>query len=146
MEIGRLKRTCFRRACQIADSSSSSHGSLTSPVCAHHCGFCTSLYYIVMAFPTVVADADPDPTTQIAWPTARPKRVQPAPQENSSRSEIEQRGGDVPRDIHSVDDNAKKGKSAAEPGRRHLSTWDLITLSISMGGAQVAWTVELGCA
>lgn len=100
-----------------------------------------------MAFPTVVADADPDPTTQMAWPTARPKRVQPGPQENSYRSEIEQRGGgNVPRDRHSVDDNTKKGKSAAEPGKRHLSTWDLITLSISMGGAQVAWTVELGYA
>ncbi|EKM80157.1 hypothetical protein AGABI1DRAFT_38124 [Agaricus bisporus var. burnettii JB137-S8] len=29
-------------------------------------------------------------------------------------------------------------------GKRHLSTWDLITLSISMAGAQIAWTVELG--
>jgi len=97
-----------------------------------------------MAFPAVVADADPDPTTQIAWPTARPKRVQPQPQDNSTRFEIEQRDGNGPRDRHSEDDNAKKGKSVAKPGKRHLSTWDLITLSISMGGAQVAWTVELG--
>ncbi|KAJ7590853.1 hypothetical protein C8J56DRAFT_781752 [Mycena floridula] len=28
--------------------------------------------------------------------------------------------------------------------KRRLSTWDLITLSISMAGAQIAWTVELG--
>ncbi|TRM67670.1 hypothetical protein BD626DRAFT_394892 [Schizophyllum amplum] len=28
--------------------------------------------------------------------------------------------------------------------KKRLSTWDLITLSISMAGAQIAWTVELG--
>lgn len=29
-------------------------------------------------------------------------------------------------------------------GKRQLTSWDLITLSISMAGAQIAWTVELG--
>jgi solute carrier family 45 protein 1/2/4 len=33
---------------------------------------------------------------------------------------------------------------ASEPGKQRLTTWNLITLSISMAGAQIAWTVELG--
>jgi solute carrier family 45 protein 1/2/4 len=98
-----------------------------------------------MTFPTFAADADPDPTTQIAWPAARPKPAHQVPQENSPRLEIEQRDSNGTGDAHSLDDNAKQGKPT-QPGRPYLSTWDLITLSISMGGAQVAWTVELGCA
>lgn len=34
--------------------------------------------------------------------------------------------------------------NARMPGKKKLSTWNLITLSISMAGAQIAWTVELG--
>ena len=30
------------------------------------------------------------------------------------------------------------------PIEKRMSTWDLIKLSISMAGAQIAWTVELG--
>lgn len=30
------------------------------------------------------------------------------------------------------------------PGKRHLTTWSLFTLSLGMAGAQVAWTIELG--
>lgn len=37
-----------------------------------------------------------------------------------------------------------KGKVGTAPGEGGLSTWNLITLSISMAGAQMAWTVELG--
>lgn len=79
-----------------------------------------------------VADTD-DPTSQIPWPAAR-SRLQPdaAVDENTSISSTSD-GGPV--------DN-KSASSAA--GRRTLSTWNLITLSIAMGGAQMAWTVELG--
>lgn len=31
-----------------------------------------------------------------------------------------------------------------DPSRRRMSTLDLVNLSISMAGAQIAWTVELG--
>ena len=79
-----------------------------------------------------IADGDPDPTTQIPWPTGRVRqrpiqtppnneRVQPSPAQGGARSK------------------------AVEPTKRMLSTWDLFTLSVSMAGAQIAWTVELGC-
>jgi solute carrier family 45 protein 1/2/4 len=89
-----------------------------------------------MTFPAV-ADADPDPTTQIAWPSARPKCVHQAPPEGIRHAQPEQRDNDGLGDILPSDVNLKIGK-------RHLSTWNLITLSISMAGAQIAWTVELG--
>lgn len=40
-------------------------------------------------------------------------------------------------------DNGKA--KVVDPSRKHMSTLDLVKLSISMAGAQVAWTVELGC-
>lgn len=78
--------------------------------------------------------SDPDPTTQITWPSAR------------------KRGPDYD-DILEEEDgliatNAREGQSSssAKPadGKQQLSTWNMITLSISMAGAQIAWTVELG--
>lgn len=81
-----------------------------------------------MTFPSISPDADPDPTTQLSWPTARPKRSQPLPTPPPVDSEVE----------------STQGQSDNVPGKRHLTVWDLITLSIAMGGAQIAWTVELG--
>lgn len=93
-----------------------------------------------MAIPYNV-DADPDPTSQIAWPAARHR------QHTSSGLQLEQ-GPEAPSDApvpyHSTDDSGKRAAVPAEHSRRLLSTWDLITLSISMGGSQIAWTVELG--
>jgi len=40
--------------------------------------------------------------------------------------------------------NHNHKRSKTPPGKRFLSTWDLITLSVSMAGAQITWTVELG--
>ena len=37
----------------------------------------------------------------------------------------------------------ENGKEVDSMGKR-MSTWDLVKLSISMAGAQIAWTVELG--
>lgn len=80
-----------------------------------------------------VADTDPDPTTQIPWPSTRNR--QPGSDTGSSDGpESSTVRGDS-------DDTTNKAQAA---GRRRLSTWDLITLSISMAGAQIAWTVELG--
>ena len=94
-----------------------------------------------MAFPAVAVDADPDPTTQMAWPSARPKRVRRTHVQDLAHPESEERDDRMAGDPHSLRAN---GKAMAEPGKRRLSTWNLITLSISMAGAQVAWTVELG--
>ncbi|KIK37654.1 hypothetical protein CY34DRAFT_92369 [Suillus luteus UH-Slu-Lm8-n1] len=71
-------------------------------------------------------DADPDPTTQIAWPASHRSRT-------TSHSQQETQSADGSDKQH-----------ASEPGRTRLTTWNLITLSISMAGAQIAWTVELG--
>ncbi|KAK7470506.1 hypothetical protein VKT23_001932 [Stygiomarasmius scandens] len=72
-----------------------------------------------------------DPTSQIAWPN-RPRRDPEVPRsEDSSITQVpEQESG--------------KPTSATNAVKRKLSTWDLITLSISMLGAQIVWTVELG--
>ncbi|RDB22586.1 General alpha-glucoside permease [Hypsizygus marmoreus] len=80
-----------------------------------------------------IADADPDPTTQIPWPTARSGET--AETESSAGTFVEET---TPRTV------AENSGQKVDPGRRRLSTWDLITLSISMAGAQIAWTVELG--
>ncbi|KAF8974437.1 hypothetical protein BDZ97DRAFT_1646725 [Flammula alnicola] len=81
-----------------------------------------------------IADSD-DPTSQIPWPAARGR------QQEQTESSV---NGDTaaPAKLNATD--ATNKRSRTPPGRRTLSTWDLITLSISMGGAQIAWTVELG--
>jgi len=75
-------------------------------------------------------DSDPDPTTQIPWPAARGKLQA----DSTTHATV------------SDDDPGQPSEVRAKPvaGKRRLSTWDLITLSISMAGAQIAWTVELG--
>ena len=76
-----------------------------------------------------IADGDPDPTTQIPWP-ARGQVDQPPSVAGGSASIDGERDGDP--------------KSSKTPPGKRLTQWDLITLSISMAGAQIAWTVELG--
>jgi solute carrier family 45, member 1/2/4 len=83
-----------------------------------------------------ISGVDPDPTTQIPWPGARKRsdrEVDPSeatPSSNAS-SRFNSRHPSV--------------VSRPEPnGKRRLSTLDLYNLSISMAGAQIAWTVELG--
>ncbi|KDQ64622.1 hypothetical protein JAAARDRAFT_28261 [Jaapia argillacea MUCL 33604] len=92
-----------------------------------------------MAFPTD-PNADEDPTTQITWPS-RPKQRKSS--ENVMVGEvdgIEDLGEvEIIREIY-----RKRTPSEEDPGRRRLTTWNLITLSVSMAGAQIAWTVELG--
>ncbi|KAG1759805.1 major facilitator superfamily domain-containing protein [Suillus occidentalis] len=86
-------------------------------------------------------DADPDPTTQIAWPASHRSRTTSHSQQETQS--VEQESYQV------IDGNGKQAdgsdkQHASEPGRTRLTTWNLITLSISMAGAQIAWTVELG--
>ncbi|KAG6830831.1 hypothetical protein H0H92_014483 [Tricholoma furcatifolium] len=84
-----------------------------------------------------IADSDPDPTTQIPWPSGRPTLSSNL--DDASKPII----------IATSDDGVSRNITEAtpknqEPRKRRLTTWDLITLSVSMAGAQIAWTVELG--
>lgn len=85
-------------------------------------------------------DADPDPTSQIAWPAARHR------QRTTSGLHLEQASEPTETAVsyRSTDDAGKQSTVTPEHPRRLLSTWNLITLSISMAGSQIAWTVELG--
>ena len=93
-----------------------------------------------MTFPSTI-DADPDPTTQIPWP-ARPTQRRRASTINHPGPIA---GSSTPNDDQSIT-NGKRSTSATkeETAERRMSTMDLVKLSISMAGAQVAWTVELG--
>ena len=90
---------------------------------------------------------DPDPTTQLAWPTSSNGRandsanhdVQLSPEERYRATP--QKTISPPRDVK--DRTAED--ASAEIGKKRLTTLQLFNLSISMAGAQVAWTVELGC-
>ncbi|KAI6003738.1 MFS general substrate transporter [Pisolithus albus] len=90
-----------------------------------------------MAIP-LSADADPDPTSQIAWPATRNRQrtTSTTPLDNGCRS------GETTVSYQSVAGGGKRPH--VEPKRVRFSTWDLFTLSASMAGAQVAWTIELG--
>lgn len=82
-----------------------------------------------------IADSDPDPTTQIPWPTGRPRQA-------SDLDEVVKPA--TPSDDSVARTVLETVSKSTDSGRRRLTTWDLITLSISMAGAQIAWTVELG--
>ncbi|KAJ7765006.1 hypothetical protein DFH07DRAFT_370837 [Mycena maculata] len=81
-----------------------------------------------------IADQE-DPTTQVAWPT-RPKRPQSS--SNASAEELDHAAPDAENNVEEV------AKKVVTPAKHRLTTWDLVTISISMAGAQIAWTVELG--
>lgn len=88
-----------------------------------------------MAFPAPTADSDPDPTTQIPWPS-RQVRIESVERERS-------RTLPDPSTRNDLADGVAKDRSV-DPSRKRMFTLDLIKLSISMAGAQIAWTVELG--
>ncbi|KAJ3563370.1 hypothetical protein NP233_g8982 [Leucocoprinus birnbaumii] len=82
-----------------------------------------------------IPDSDPDPTTQIAWPSSRARGTNGSDVGSNNGPESNTTPGSDGEDTTNIQ---------LAPGKRKLSTWDLITLSISMAGAQIAWTVELG--
>ena len=87
-----------------------------------------------MTFSSVV-DADPDPTSQIAWPGARGKRTTLQDASSAGATLVEDT-------LQTLGDGGPDEET--RPGKRRLTLMDLFNLSVSMGGAQVAWTVELG--
>ncbi|KAJ7276530.1 hypothetical protein B0H12DRAFT_1085808 [Mycena haematopus] len=72
-------------------------------------------------------DDQEDQTPQLSWP-----------RRGSTSAEGQQETPDAENNVEEV------AKKVLTPTKRRLTTWDLITLSISMAGAQIAWTVELG--
>lgn len=97
-----------------------------------------------MASTATGSQADPDPTTQIAWPSSR-KAFPNGDDEPLSPV-------DQPRQVLQIphvrfggsQQRSTTPEPAAEPGKRSLTTWDFIFLSVSMLGAQITWSVELG--
>ncbi|KAI0303258.1 MFS general substrate transporter [Russula brevipes] len=85
-----------------------------------------------------ISGADPDPTTQIPWPGARKR----------SDRDLDAATTALPVNSTSHDSPSRRPSVVSRPemnGKRgRLSTLDLFNLSISMAGAQIAWTVELG--
>ncbi|KAH9918249.1 MFS general substrate transporter [Epithele typhae] len=93
-----------------------------------------------MTFPSN-PDADPDPSSQIAWPARHGK-----PSRNGSGTQA-QRVGVEERTTRSNGKPVASGTAVetdSAGGKKRMSTLDLIYLSLAMGGSQVAWTVELG--
>jgi solute carrier family 45 protein 1/2/4 len=83
-----------------------------------------------MTVPTI-PDPGEDPTMQIPWPSAKSRH---RPPQSGLPTQAEA--------VQSPEEGSKVPTS--DPVKQRLTTWNLITLSISMAGAQVAWTVELG--
>ncbi len=90
---------------------------------------------------------DPDPTTQTPWPSSRKDDEPLSPVAYRAPLPPVRARANVPQNVAQNDSNKKDGKEAEneEIGKRRLSTFNLFNLSISMAGAQMAWTVELGC-
>lgn len=86
-----------------------------------------------MTFPTVGSDST-DPSSQVAWPTRPPART-PRASGVPSASDADSEGRDSRSRPHRSVSSARS--------IREMSTWHLFTLSVSMGGAQMAWIVEL---
>lgn len=94
-----------------------------------------------MTFPANV-DADPDPTSQIAWPGRQSGRGR-----RQSKHLHHTRSASGSRPSMSGPNGSALAKTPAEEAageKSRMSTLDLFNLSIAMGGSQVAWTVELG--
>ena len=91
-----------------------------------------------------VADSE-DPTTQIAWPSRRKKNYGQRPSASEADVDHMEHASDSDSDtVLEQEDVVDDHPGIPAPTRKPLTTWNLITLSISMAGAQIAWTVELG--
>lgn len=93
---------------------------------------------------------DPDPTSQMAWPTAHRANPQSTSGGDGQLSQADRYKASTsstkpksPQRNASKNDDSTQSENI-EIGRKRLTTWQLFKLSISMAGAQIAWTVELG--
>jgi solute carrier family 45 protein 1/2/4 len=92
---------------------------------------------------------DEDPTTQVPWPTGRGSQQpespvayrEPLPALPAVSDE------DAPTTSNGKAKKKRKGKKAhatADGAQPRMSVWNLVALSVSMGGAVIMWTMELG--
>lgn len=91
-----------------------------------------------------IPNADPDPTTQMTWPSSRRSASGSHILKSNYPGGIE--SPQVERGPLRLDPTAAGVKTLVNQNPKRLTTKDLIFLSISMAGAQIAWTVELGYA
>ena len=99
---------------------------------------------------------DPDPTTQMTWLTSTssneelnrsggPSDGEGAQPEQQERYRDESRTRLDPKKSKAVQTSRREADNAGKDiGTRRLTSLQLFNLSVSMAGAQVAWTVELG--
>ncbi len=87
---------------------------------------------------------------QIPWPSGRRSDSQPgSPEVEGYRSPLSIPG--TPSDLSEDEDGPasalakRRGSLNERATKKHMSTMDLFALSISMAGAQIIWTMELGC-
>ncbi|KAG5651968.1 hypothetical protein H0H81_006783 [Sphagnurus paluster] len=73
-----------------------------------------------------IADGDPDPTTQIPWPSARSRLNQPVEDTSSSSTVAPSAEDTVYRSGPEANSSNTKPK---DPGKHRLTTWNLVTLS-----------------
>ncbi|KAF8341364.1 major facilitator superfamily domain-containing protein [Cantharellus anzutake] len=92
-----------------------------------------------------------DPTSQIPWPSGRRSDSQPgSPEVEEFRAPLHIPGTPTPSELSEDEDGpsaalAKRRGSVNERAlKKHMTTMDLFALSISMAGAQIIWTMELG--
>jgi hypothetical protein len=98
-------------------------------------------FLLTMTFPSNSgAMSDPDPSTQMAWPTSRRDESMSPEEFRAPLPELLPNNGRA-----KPARDAKIEERQEEIGRKRLTSWDLFCLSISMLGAQIVWTVELGC-
>ncbi|KAI0036808.1 MFS general substrate transporter [Vararia minispora EC-137] len=76
----------------------------------------------------------------MAWPGSRSKRLSSA---NASASTLAEAVGDQDERTEQRRSGTRRSR-VDKGGKKRMSILDLFNLSVSMGGAQIAWTVELG--
>ncbi|KAG9002670.1 hypothetical protein FRB94_003705 [Tulasnella sp. JGI-2019a] len=90
---------------------------------------------------------DPDDPTDQPWAGRRSAPTSPKTQfpAGAARSPMPQNSDQLMsrNDIKAALD-ADKANTGGDPVKKKMKLWDLIALTISMAGAQVAWTLELG--
>jgi hypothetical protein len=93
---------------------------------------------------TTNAQGDPDPTTQVAWPSSK-KTLANGEEEILSPVDAPRQVLNIPEPhVHFENRGNNAGAARVEPGKKRLTTWDFIIISVSMLGAQITWSVELG--
>lgn len=87
---------------------------------------------------------DPDDPTDQPWAGKRSAPTSPKVPDNPRRSSAHAPDHLMTRSTIKASLEAAKGPVDADPTKKKKNLLDLIALTVSMAGAQVAWTLELG--